>query len=108
MSGDWTVRQYPVSPAARELWLPEPQPRFVHPPGPGKRADGKLWFDGPSRAALTADKAELAQVATDEMAEKKIKFTGEKVRPRDVRRGDRWLPWHFKIGNTNDSSSDSW
>ena len=80
---------------------PDPQPRFAHPPAPGKREDGKPWYDGPTKSAHKAEKAELAQIATDEMAQEKIKFTGEKIKPRDFRRGDCWLTWHFKPQTEN-------
>jgi len=28
-----------------DLWLPDPQPRAVLPPLPGKREDGRIWFE---------------------------------------------------------------
>jgi hypothetical protein len=35
----------PVERQAPPLWLPEPQERAVLPDLPGKRDDGKLWFE---------------------------------------------------------------
>jgi hypothetical protein len=91
LPGEWTTRQYEPPRASSVLQLPEPQPKFIHPPGPGKRPDGRLWFDGETRKAIATDKVELAR-----MAKERLPLDGSELPMRDFRQGDRWLPWHFK------------
>ena len=78
--------QAPSSP----LRLPEPQERYVQPDPPGKRPDGKLWFDGPTRRSIAGDKVNLAQMST-----RRLRLDGTELPMRDFRKGDRWLSFHF-------------
>ena len=91
LPGEWSDSQYEQAEAPAVLWLPEPQERFVHPEPPGKRTDGKLWFEGPTRRSIAGDKVTLAQMST-----KRLALDGTELKMRDFRKGDRWLPWHFK------------
>ncbi len=95
LPGDWTNRQYQPTKASGSLWLPELQAKFVHPPGPGKREDGKLWFDGETRRAIAGDKVNLAKYSMQ-----RLKLDGTELTMRDYRKGDRWLPWHFRKGQS--------
>jgi hypothetical protein len=94
LPGDWAAQQHEPSYEANKnesaLKLPPPQPRFVHPPGPGKRTDGKLWFEGPSRRGIAGDKVDMMKYSTE-----RIRLDENDLKPRDFRKGDRWLPWHF-------------
>ena len=75
--------QAPSSP----LQLPEPQPRYVQPEPPGKREDGKLWFEGAlKRSTISEDHL---------VAKRGLTSYGDELKPRDFRKGDRWLSWHF-------------
>ena len=70
-------------------WLPEPQERWVQPPLPGKRDDGKLWFEGEPRHEIRENPENHRRQLIDPEERHLL------PRPRDVRRGDKWLPWHF-------------
>lgn len=75
------------------LQLPEAQEPHFPLAGPGKPENGRLWFDGGEkvRAASEGEEKDLAE----KVYYKKRKPTDHlRLRPRDVRRGDRWLPWH--------------
>lgn len=84
---DTTAEQAYEAKPSRPLRLPPEQPRFVHPEPPGKRPDGKLWFDGPlKRKSDAVDEHSVKRALTS---------YGDELKPRDYRQGDRWLPWHF-------------
>lgn len=89
LPGEWKTAQYARAKRGAVLVLPEPQAKFVHPAGPGKRPDGLLWFEGPSRRNVAVDKVNLARMSTE-----RLKLDGTELPMRDVRRGDKWLPWH--------------
>ncbi len=67
------------------LWLPDPQPRAILGPMPGKREDGILWFEGPRKTRPQADEVQPYH---------RISLPPGSPKPRDFRRGDKWLPWH--------------
>jgi hypothetical protein len=94
LPGDWADQKYEPSYGANKnestLALPSPQKRFIHPEGPGKRTDGKLWFEGPSRRNIAGDKVDMMKYSTE-----RLKLGPDDLKPRDYRKGDRWLPWHF-------------
>jgi hypothetical protein len=71
------------------LWLPDPQPRAVLPPLPGKRTDGALWFEGSTRRAIAEDKVDMHRYASQRLC-----VPEDRLKQRDVRQGDKWLPWH--------------
>ena len=73
------------------LWLPEEQEPHFPMPGPGMREDGKLWFEGAGKA-----KASPADDHVDHKAQVRARPPLDALRSRDVRRGDKWLPWHFE------------
>lgn len=91
LPGNWTGRQYEPAKVSGELQLPPTQAKFIHPLAPGKRSDGKLWFDGETRRAIAGDKANLAKYSMQ-----RLKLDGTELPMRDFRKGDKWLPWHFK------------
>ena len=72
------------------LWLPEPQERAILPPLPGKREDGQPWCGTATRRDIAEEKVNMMRYSTE-----RIEITGEHLKQRDVRRGDKWLPWHF-------------
>jgi hypothetical protein len=77
----------PIALDRRELlWLPEPQERVVLGPMPGRREDGQFWFDGPRKTRKVAEDRETFY--------RGITLGPDDPKPRDVRRGDKWLPWH--------------
>ncbi len=89
LPGDWESEQYERTESSHQLELPKPQKRFKHPAGPGKRADGKLWFEGDTRRAIAPDKVDMMKYSVA-----RLKLDGTELPMRDFRRGDRWLPWH--------------
>lgn len=76
---------------ADPLWLPEPQKRVIPPPGPGKREDGQPWYGSATRRDIAEDKVNMMRYSTERLA-----ITEDHPKQRDVRRGDKWLPWHFE------------
>lgn len=78
--------------------LPPPQERAQPPPPPGRREDGKLWFDGPSKVKHSAE------VPDRPHHDRAFRSLDGRSVIRDVRRGDRWLSWHFdsefKVGDS--------
>lgn len=47
------------------------------------------------------DEAERRQEA-ERLARERLRSAARTSRgPRDVRRGDRWLPWHFREGSSD-------
>ncbi len=69
--------------------LPSPQERVRHNAMPGRREDGKLWFEGPGKAKHSGEGPVHSHY------DRPYRSTSGKPVTRDVRRGDRWLPWHF-------------
>lgn len=92
LPGEWEERQYEPTRKSHELRLPRQQERFVHPDPPGKRDDGKLWFDGPGKSKTVSEQAERKEA---ERIYVKKYYDPDRLKPRDFRKGDRWLPWHF-------------
>lgn len=91
LPGDWEEQQYERAKVGCELVLPPEQVKFVHPLGPGKREDGQLWFEGASRRSIAGDKVSLAKFSMQ-----RLQLDGTELPMRDFRKGDKWLPWHFK------------
>jgi hypothetical protein len=71
------------------LWLPEPQERVVLGPMPGKREDGQFWFGAATRRDIAEDKVNMHAYATE-----RLSVPEERLKQRDVRHGEKWLPWH--------------
>jgi hypothetical protein len=103
---------FEVSSRAAKLELPEPQEKAVLPPAPGKLPSKKLWFEGPSKLKRKAEEADtgdeldaimdelLLQEETEEAARKvnaRLRPARGGLRRRDVRAGDRWLPFHDEL-----------
>lgn len=86
------------------LWLPETQYPHFPMDGPGKREDGKLWFEGPSKLHK-APSAE-SEEHVDHKAAVRARPHADCLRPRDYRRGDRWLPWHHEKSRMEPTRED--
>jgi hypothetical protein len=93
LPGEWKEEQYERSRKVRSLKLPETQERFVHPDGPGKPVNGKLWFEGDGKQKLVTEQEERKEA---ERIYRKKHFDPNRLGPRDFRKGDKWLPFHFK------------
>ena len=65
---------------------------------PYRLPDGSLWFEGPSKgmSGKSAPEASDEQIEATYFARQRIRDLPKMSSgPRDFRRGDRWLPWHF-------------
>lgn len=87
-----TQRPRRIDPAWKP-WYPEPQERWVQPPLPGKRDDGTLWFEG-------SPKIKPVSIETPKTDQRWKSLPDMSPGPRDYRKGDRWLDFHFNEDGT--------
>jgi hypothetical protein len=75
-------------------WLPEPQERWQPPPLRGRREGDRLWFEGDTRKRKAQDTEEAERLGR--RVALRLPPNPDAKFPRDVRRGDKCLPWHFE------------